>query len=218
MRDEARRAWAAGAVVFLCGVAPLRADLREPRVEAGRLAHPPTIDGRVDEAEWAAAARLTSFPVWTLRTYAEEPLEVRLGYDEQSFYFAFRGSGRDPAALAELPPRGKRDSFLWGRPYVRLVLRSGASSVSFMVDPRGTLADARGEDQGWNGSWTYETRIDGSSWSAEGRIAFADLGLPAPAAGETWQVEAMDSAWAASDGVVSGAGSRSNSTVSSIRI
>jgi hypothetical protein len=63
-----------------------------------------------------------------------------------------------------------------------------------MPDPRGTLADARGEDQGWNGNWTYEARIDGSTWSAEGRMAFADLGLPAPATGETWQVEAMDSA------------------------
>ena len=89
--------------MFLCGVPPLRADLREPRIEAGRLAHPPTIDGRVDEAEWSAAARLTSFPVWTLRAYAEEPLDVRLGYDEQSFYFAFRCSVRDRGALEALP-------------------------------------------------------------------------------------------------------------------
>ena len=36
--------------------------------------------------------------------------------------------------------------------------------------------------------------------------------------GRTIGVEAMDSAWAASEGVVSGAGSRSSSTVSSIRI
>ena len=194
MGERARRAWAAGVVVFACGVPSLRADLREPRVEAGRLAHPPTIDGRVDEAEWTAAARLTSFPVWTLRTYAEEPLDVRLGYDEQSFFFAFRCSVKDRGALERIPPRGERDSFLWGRPYVRLVLRSGATSVSIMLDPRGTLADARGEDQGWNGSWTYETRIDASGWSAEGRSAFADLGLPAPAVGETWQVEAQDSA------------------------
>ena len=103
---------------------------------------------------------------------------MRLGYDEPSFYFAFRCSVKDRGALERIPPRGERDSFLWGRPYVRLVLKSGATSVSIMLDPRGTLADARGEDQGWNGSWTYETRIDASGWSAEGRIAFADLGLP----------------------------------------
>jgi Glycoside hydrolase 123, catalytic domain/Glycoside hydrolase 123 N-terminal domain len=194
MGERVRRALAIGACVFVSSVPAARADLREPRIEAGRLAHPPAIDGRVEEGEWTGAARLASFPVWTLRTYAEEPLQVRLGYDERSFYFAFRCSVPDRGALDGLPARGARDSFLWGRPYVRLVLRSGATSVWIMLDPRGTLADARGEDQGWNGRWAYETRIDDSGWSAEGRIAFADLGLAVPAAGETWQVEAQDSA------------------------
>lgn len=194
MGERAGRVGATLAVVLACSAPLVRADLREPRIEAGPLAHPPTIDGRVDESEWSTAARLTSFPVWTLRAYAEEPLDVRLGYDERSLYFAFRCSVRDRAALEALPPRDERDSFLWGRPYVRLVLKSGATAVSVMLDPRGTLADARGEDQGWNGSWTYETRMDASGWSAEGRIAFADLGLPVPAVGETWQVEAQDSA------------------------
>jgi len=33
----------------------------------------------------------------------EEPLDVRLGYDERSLYFAFRCSVRDRAALEALP-------------------------------------------------------------------------------------------------------------------
>jgi hypothetical protein len=192
MSERVRCALATGAAVFVCSVPSIRADLREPLVEAGRLSHPPTIDGRVHEREWKAAAHLTNFPVWTLRTYAKEPLDVRLGYDERSLYFAFRCTMPD-RALEDLPPRGERDSFLWGRPYVRLVLRSGTAPVWVMLDPRGTLADARDGDRGWNGRWTYETRIDATGWSVEGRIAFADLGRPVPDPGETWQVEARSS-------------------------
>jgi hypothetical protein len=194
VRQRIRPALATGTLLLACGAPCARADLREPRVEAGRLARPPVIDGRVEETEWTGAVRLAHFPVWTLRTYAEEPLEVRLGYDARSFHFAFRCSGKDRATLEALPPRDERDSFLWGRPYVRLGLTSGPTSVSIMLDPRGTLADARGADQGWNGDWAYETRIDDAGWSAEGRIAFADLGLAAPAEGDAWQVEASDSA------------------------
>jgi hypothetical protein len=51
MEQRARCAWAAFVLLFACGVVPLRADLREPRVEVGRLAQPPAIDGRVDEAD-----------------------------------------------------------------------------------------------------------------------------------------------------------------------
>jgi hypothetical protein len=178
----------------LCSPSLLWADLEEPLIQVGQIAQPPAIDGNLDDPTWKMGSQLAHFPVWTLRTYAEEPLEVHLGYDQQSLYFAFRCFVQNQRELETLPRRGERDSFLWGRPYVRLQLRKATWSVWIMIDPRGTLADARNEDQGWNGNWVYETQLDSKGWSVEGRIAFSDLDQPVPTVGEQWQLEVQNDA------------------------
>ncbi len=172
----------------------LWADLNEPLIQIGQFLHPPVIDGKLEDPAWKISAHLANFPVWTLRSYAEEPLEVHFGYDQQNLYFSFRCSVQNGEELNKLGPRKERDSFLWGDSYIRMQLKKADWAVWIMLDPRGSLADARNEDQSWNGKWIYETRIDPKGWTVEGQIAFSDLGQSVPVVGEHWQIEVQDNA------------------------
>jgi hypothetical protein len=77
----------------------------EATVQPARFARPPVIDGRLDDAVWADAARLDGFrqiqPGDNLDP--SERTEVRVGYDRRALYLAFRAedaSGRIRATVA----------------------------------------------------------------------------------------------------------------------
>lgn len=61
-----------------------------PRFNVPRLAHPPTIDGAIDEAEWRGAARVMGV-VWTSSLdFRDRPVAFWVGWDEQHLYLAAR--------------------------------------------------------------------------------------------------------------------------------
>src|SRR3989442_8379750 len=80
-----------------------------PVVTAVRIARPPTIDGRLDEAVWALATPITQF----LQTDPEEgkpvseATEVRVLYDADAIYVGARLFDREPRRIVR--PLGPRD-------------------------------------------------------------------------------------------------------------
>ena len=72
-----------------------------PVVRPARITTPPAIDGRLDDAAWIDAARITEFV--QLQPLdgapATEATDVYLAYDSTSIYLAFRARYTDPAII-----------------------------------------------------------------------------------------------------------------------
>lgn len=155
-----------------------------PEIPAVRLAKPPAIDGRIEEAEWATA------PVFTGKGFDEEtgsegpePSEFRLAYDERFIYFAARLTDSQPNRI-------KATQF---RTNVSL---SGDDFVGFYLDPFGTLSDINNFDMNpagatnirvnggraakreWLGAMEARSRRTDTGWEVEARIPWNVLRLP----------------------------------------
>ena len=66
-----------------------------------RTETPPTVDGRLDDAVWQDAARITEFVQWQPvdGAPATEDTEVFLAYDDSNIYLAFHAKYQDPGIL-----------------------------------------------------------------------------------------------------------------------
>ena len=108
-RDVARGEAVSGAIAFSDSLevspAPMVGDARalagRVTVRPVRTQTPPDIDGRLDDAVWQDAARITEF-------FQREPLEgapasedteVRIAYDNSNIYLAFHAKYRDPGIM-----------------------------------------------------------------------------------------------------------------------
>lgn len=82
-----------------------------PTIVAPRAASPPNVDGHLDDAVWAEAARITEFvqrnPVEGAP--ATERTEVYVAYDSTNLYFAFYAHYSDPGLVRA--NRSDRDQF-----------------------------------------------------------------------------------------------------------
>ena len=72
-----------------------------PRVVPARVAEPPTIDGRLDDAAWQGAVRITDFVQMNPLegAPASEETEVYLAYDDNTFYVGIRAHYSDVALI-----------------------------------------------------------------------------------------------------------------------
>jgi hypothetical protein len=72
-----------------------------PAIKAARLAEAPVIDGRLDDATWNSAARVSTFvqqaPIEGAP--ASQQTVVQIGYDSDRLYFAFHARYTDPALI-----------------------------------------------------------------------------------------------------------------------
>jgi hypothetical protein len=154
-----------------------------PRVRASRIAEPPAIDGRLDEAAWAAAEAVGGLiqrePDEGAPT--SEETEVRVLYDAEALYVGARlADSRPPSTRL-----GRRDDFLdsdwfqlWLDPH--LDRQSGAG---FWVNPSNvqidmTLFNDTWNDWSWDAVWSSATSIDAGGWTVEMRIPYSQLRFP----------------------------------------
>ena len=83
-------------VAVNAGILTGRPTVRPPRTQQG-----PNIDGRLDDAVWRSAVRITEFiqraPVEGAP--ATEPTDVYMAYDSQYIYFAFHAHYSDPGVM-----------------------------------------------------------------------------------------------------------------------
>lgn len=148
----------------------------------------PRIDGHLDDAVWDRIAPITQFTqVWPEDgAEATERSEVRIAYDRDYLYFAFKFYDNDPhlirAKNLERGGRNDRDDHA----YISLdTYRDGRNAYLFEMNALGTQDDATITDErltidsfSWDAVFWSETVIDEEGWSMEVAIPFRQIRFP----------------------------------------
>ena len=155
-----------------------------PHLRAGRLAAPIVLDGRLDEAMWAAAdsaAPLTQVtPVEGASPASRTVVKVLANSHEIVFGITAYGAPGVPITSFTR----SRDFDAGDEDYVAVTLdtfRDGRSGYVFAVNPNGARADGLVVNQGqdtdgsWDGIWEAAVVRSGNSWSTEIRIPIRTL-------------------------------------------
>ena len=169
-----------------------------PAVRAARVQGDIEVDGRLDEASWAAAEPATRFtqtePAEGMP--ASERTEVRVLIGADALYIGARLHDREPkrikAALARKDDDVAADEF---DVYLD-TFHDHLSGVRFRVTPGGATLDgilgssAQGsdEDLSWDPIWESGTQVDSLGWTAEIRIPLSQLRYNSTADG-SWGIQ-----------------------------
>src|SRR5262249_22215422 len=145
----------------------------------------PHIDGKLDDPVWARAPVLDGFVQVNPDEGkpASERTEVRIAYDDDSLYVAFRCW--DTQAWTIRPRLGRRDR-MPESDWALIALdpfHDRRSAYLFLVNAAGVLSDGittegQGDNFNWDGVWEARTSIDAAGWSAEIAIPFSTLRFP----------------------------------------
>jgi hypothetical protein len=164
----------------------LRAQEQEPPPElrVGALQGTITIDGRLDEPDWAGEPSTEAFrtidPIEGATPNGRTVLRVRA--DSKALYLGIRCFDPTPEGIVGYAVA--RDADLSGEDHVKIVLgtfQDGRTGYVFAVNPRGARYDAlvasRGEseDPDWDGPWEAKTAVDAEGWTAEIRLPVSML-------------------------------------------
>src|SRR5690242_16655898 len=143
-----------------------------------------TIDGRVDEAAWAAATPITDFSQSSPDEGkpASQRTEIRILYDASALYIGARmydslGAKGVRSALA------RRDQLMVGGnnlttdriAFVFDTFRDKNSRNWFELNPDGVKGDHQNGDASFDPVWEGASKIDSLGWTAEFRIPFSQL-------------------------------------------
>ncbi|MEO5902738.1 MAG: DUF5916 domain-containing protein [Gemmatimonadaceae bacterium] len=151
--------------------------------QATRRTSPISIDGKLDEAGWAAAVPTSGF----VQSYpkpgapAPDPTEVRVLYDDQALYVGIKMHDPHPDSIAAQLAR--RDASEIFSDWVHLIVDSyhdRRTSFRFSVNPKGVKKDVYtsndgAEDINWDAVWDVGTQIDADGWTAEYRIPLSQI-------------------------------------------
>jgi hypothetical protein len=164
-----------------------------PTVAAARTTVAVQVDGRLDDAAWAAATPVSAFTQYDPEEGApvSERTEARVLYDGDALYVGVRLYDRQAPATR----LGRRDMDLGDSDWVGLVLDSyhdHRTAFSFDINPSGVRRDAAktddGDDMSWDAVWEGAAALDGEGWTAEYRIPFSQLRFNA-ADEQTWGIQ-----------------------------
>ena len=168
-----------------------------PTFRAARRTSPITIDGRPDEAAWAAAPLLTDFVQQLPETGAPAKYrtEVRVLYDSTTLYVA--GVNRDPHPERAITVGLERDfvttnSDIFGVVFDTFLDRRNA--FMFVVNPKGALRDeqifndSRNVSEAWEGVARIRTALQDSSWTVEMMIPLRTLRFDASKDPQAWGI------------------------------
>src|SRR3954471_10716131 len=161
------------------GIVLASRSMRAARATAGI-----TIDGKLNEAAWAAAPVSSDFTQSYPKVGAKptDPTEVRVLYDDDALYVGVRMFDSHPDSIAAQLAR--RDVSGIYSDWLHVMVdsyRDRRTSFRFSVNPRGVQKDVlefddrNGEDINWDAVWQVGTRVDSAGWTAEYRIPFSQL-------------------------------------------
>ena len=159
-------------------------------VRAARTTAEIQIDGDLDEPAWDAAPPFDGF----VELYPREGgtprrrTEVRILYDDDRLYVAFRCEGEDPSSVAR--PLGRRDRIPPGSDSVVVAIdpsHGRRTAYLFAVSAGGVLEDRlvyddTEETSDWDAVWDAAVAMSPSGWTAELSIPFAALRFTARSA------------------------------------
>ncbi|GAB5521084.1 MAG: hypothetical protein RhofKO_33350 [Rhodothermales bacterium] len=148
----------------------------------------PRIDGHLDDAVWTTIEPITEFiQVWPEDgEMASERSEVKIAYDRDYLYFAFKFFDQNPELIRaknlERGGRNDRDDHA----YIGLdTYQDGRNAYLFEMNALGTQDDATITDEGltidsfsWDAVFRSETIIDDEGWTMEVSIPFRQLRFP----------------------------------------
>ncbi|WP_428235844.1 DUF5916 domain-containing protein [Gracilimonas sp.] len=148
----------------------------------------PYIDGNLDDEVWENIPPITNFTqVWPNDgASATEDSEVKVAYDRDHLYFAFRFYDDNPELIRaknlERGGRNNRDDHA----YIGIdTYRDGRNAYLFEMNALGTQDDALITDESisydsfsWNAVFISETKIDDEGWTMEVSIPFRQLRFP----------------------------------------
>jgi hypothetical protein len=160
-------------------------DVAPPRVEAPDIA----IDGRLDEAEWSLAARLTDFTQYepVEGRPAQERTEVLVFYSSDAIYFGIQAFDSDPDNIQV--HLGQRDRSVFNDDWIRIMLdtfNDQRQAYVFYVNPLGIQTDGlwiegfRGRgpvpiDFNPDFIWDSDAHVTDDGWVAEIRIPYVSI-------------------------------------------
>ncbi len=139
----------------------------------------PTLDGRLEEACWAAGKPLAPFAIHTGEGLAVPQPEARMAYDENAIHFAFSCPHRPGVAL--LANATEHDQDVWLDDSVEVFIAPGADSGDYYtqvcVNSLGVIRDSRGMDPTWESGATAAALKEAGRWTVELSVPYEHLGI-----------------------------------------
>ncbi|MEM6364359.1 MAG: hypothetical protein AAF745_08030 [Planctomycetota bacterium] len=121
---------------------------------AFRAAHPPRLDGKLDESIWQSPAAVTR---------NSDALKLRLAYDDKFLYLAIESDGRIFRDSSHNGPFGKRDANLVNADRVQIGLdvdRDLLTAMNLEFTTRGRTHDRLDGSDHWDPQWYVASRRD----------------------------------------------------------
>ena len=153
----------------------------------GRLATPPTLDGKVEEGEYKEAIHFDGLVDADTGGQAPEGGRFYLGYDAKYIYFAAVLVDRQPGAIQATEFR--TNVSLEGNDTVGLNLDpfgKFSDFSAFEMNARGAtslqIAGGRAAKREWLGDFAAKGRVTAGGWEVEARIPWSVLRLPSKGA------------------------------------
>lgn len=197
-----RSPWPAGVVLMACvgGIHSSPATAQSSNSAAAAAARPPdhahavpspmiraargaiVLDGRLDDASWAAVEPARDFRQQEPRDGepATQQTEVRILFDEEALYLGARMF--DSLGASGVRGRLVRRDQWTESDWIQVIFDTYHNHLGrtiFEVNPAGVRRDAgqatEFADQSWDPIWEVKTVIDSLGWTAEFRIPFSQL-------------------------------------------
>jgi len=155
------------------------------RAEVRRAEGKITVDGKLDEAGWAAAPTIGEILQREPKpgTAATEKTEVKLLFDSDALYIGAVCFDSEPRRI--IGTRMVRDSDLGDDDKIEILVdtfRDRRNAFYFATNPLGVLVDGLIIENGdlnreWDAIWVVRTERTAQGWSAEFAIPFKSLGF-----------------------------------------
>ena len=148
-----------------------------PTARVPRFKAPPKLDGVLDDAAWATAARLTPFRHFRTGAAAKQLTTVLAGFDDANLYVAFEC--REPQATRLTRRHIGHDAMaLFAADHVELFLKAeplADAYYQFAVEAFGATYESKWEDRKWHAPWQSATRVGKQGWTVELAIPFGSI-------------------------------------------
>jgi hypothetical protein len=157
------------------------------RYEAVRTDQPPTLDGQLDDAVWAAAVKAEKFRRLGRMSGSTQQTYAQAAWDNESLYVAFYCEEKEKQA-----PTTSGDK-IWGRDAVDLALDPDHDQNTFhqiIVDCAGDIGqfDQRAKTARDWPNLRHAAQVFPGGWSVEIALPWVGIGVPPPRPGEVWGV------------------------------
>jgi len=150
-----------------------------------KAASPPKIDGKLDDAVWKTAFRMTNFKTFE-PDYGKEPkekTEAFMVYDPENFYFGFRCYDKEPKKIKASVT--KRDN-MFDDDFIGIIIdtfNDKQSGYGFIVNPLGIQGDGMMDiegnfDESHDMVWYSKGQIDELGYSVELQIPLKSIRFP----------------------------------------